>query len=259
LPSTRAEYLVDPGWGPERERLSLLELCLDPWTVGQLERTGIAPGWACLELGAGRGSVARWLHARAGHVVAADLDTRFLEVPPGDGFDVRIMDLRIEEFPPASFDLIHCRYLLTHLGPRTPVLTRMLRWLRPGGWLVVEEPEMFAAAVSEHCLWARWWQVLGGLGAMDLTCGRALAREIREAGAVEVDMEVHVMTARGGNTAAAFHRLSVLASRDFLVPMGLMSGEELDELAEALLDPAFLEPAGAVVSVRARKGELRER
>lgn len=253
MPSTRAEYLVDPEWGAEQERLSLLERCLDPWTFGQLERTGIAPGWACLELGAGGGSVARWLHAHAGHVVAADLDTRFLDVTPGDGFAVRVMDLRTEEFPLASFDLIHCRYLLTHLGPRAPVLSRILGWLRPGGWLVAEEPEMFAAAVSEHRLWARWWQILGRLEAMDLTCGRSLAREIREAGAVDVDMEVHVMTARGGNTAAAFHRLSVLASRDILVPMGLMSDAGLDELAEAMLDPAFLEPAGAVVSVRARK------
>ena len=40
------------------------------------------PGWRCLEIGAGRGSMATWLAERvgpAGQVVATDIDTRYLE------------------------------------------------------------------------------------------------------------------------------------------------------------------------------------
>lgn len=254
MPSTPAEYLVDPEWGDEQTRLRMLERCLDPWTIAQLETLHPERGWACLELGAGGGSIARWLHRRTGDVVAADLDLRFL-VPPeaSSGFATATMDLRFDDFPAGSFDLIHCRYVLAHVGPRLAVLARMLEWLRPGGWLLVEEPDMFAAATSAHPGWAEWWHTMASLPAMDLTCGRSLAREVREAGGSDVDMAVHVTTARGGNDAAAFHRLSILASRQFLIPMGAMKAEDLDGLADALLDPDFVEPASAVVSVRARR------
>jgi hypothetical protein len=65
----------------ERERLGLLCQALDPLTQGRLDRLGVQPGWSCLEVGAGAGSVARALAARAGpggRVVATDVDTRFL-------------------------------------------------------------------------------------------------------------------------------------------------------------------------------------
>jgi hypothetical protein len=40
-------------------RLQLLERAVDPHTFEVLDARGIQPGWRCLELGAGRGSVAR--------------------------------------------------------------------------------------------------------------------------------------------------------------------------------------------------------
>ena len=50
-------------------------------TIGRiLQRRGIQPSWRCLELGAGAGSIARWLAARCpnGKVVATDIGTSFL-------------------------------------------------------------------------------------------------------------------------------------------------------------------------------------
>jgi 2-polyprenyl-3-methyl-5-hydroxy-6-metoxy-1,4-benzoquinol methylase len=56
-------------------RLEALEDFLDEGTTRALERLGIASDWRCLEVGAGGGSVARWLAERA-TVVATDIDTR---------------------------------------------------------------------------------------------------------------------------------------------------------------------------------------
>jgi hypothetical protein len=64
------------------ERLRTLEALFDPGTFANLEALGPATGWRCLEIGAGGGSVARRLCARAGptgSVLATDLDPRFLE------------------------------------------------------------------------------------------------------------------------------------------------------------------------------------
>ena len=45
----------------EHERLSLLEQIEDPRSQRHLAALGIQRGWRCLEVGAGHGSIARWL------------------------------------------------------------------------------------------------------------------------------------------------------------------------------------------------------
>jgi hypothetical protein len=45
----------------ELRRLRLIEQALDEDSFSRLRETGILPGWRCLELGAGVGSIARWL------------------------------------------------------------------------------------------------------------------------------------------------------------------------------------------------------
>ena len=60
----------------EWERLGLNETICDATTTRALAALGVASGWQCIDVGAGRGSIARWLAERvgpSGHVVAADL------------------------------------------------------------------------------------------------------------------------------------------------------------------------------------------
>lgn len=67
--------------GDERRRLDLFAERLDPITIRRVQRLGIPRGARCLEVGGGRGSVARWLcelFGGEGHVTATDLDTGFL-------------------------------------------------------------------------------------------------------------------------------------------------------------------------------------
>lgn len=60
-----------------------LEATFDPSTIGYLTGVGVTAGWACWEIGAGGGSIARWLAERVGptgSVLATDIDPRF--IPP---------------------------------------------------------------------------------------------------------------------------------------------------------------------------------
>jgi hypothetical protein len=64
----------------EDDRLSLLERILDP--LSHRRRDFVRPGWRCLEVGAGRGSMAVWLAEQVGEsgkVVATDIDVTYLE------------------------------------------------------------------------------------------------------------------------------------------------------------------------------------
>src|SRR5690348_11786417 len=75
-------FAQDSPDASERRRLAALTEIADPITTRRLTDLGIGPGWCCLEVGAGDGSVARWLAGRVGpegRVVATDLDLRFLK------------------------------------------------------------------------------------------------------------------------------------------------------------------------------------
>src|SRR5919198_801014 len=64
-PQTPAgRYIFDQGRHDEHERLASMELLWDPGTRTVIESLGIASGWRCLEIGAGAGSIPRWLAGR---------------------------------------------------------------------------------------------------------------------------------------------------------------------------------------------------
>src|SRR5688572_3424856 len=144
-----AHYACDNSWREARRRLALLEDALDQATFGRLKALGTAEGWYCLEVGAGGGSVCQWLCAQVGsegHVLATDLDLRFLVPLTQPNLTVQHHNILSDELPEASFDLIHTRWVLMHLAQRDQVLPRLVAALKPGGWLVLEEPDTFPLA-----------------------------------------------------------------------------------------------------------------
>src|ERR1700754_4277364 len=108
-PRTESGYwLAAPGpEGGEDDRLSLLEEIYDP--ASRRRRSLVQPGWRCLEVGAGRGSMAIWLAEQVGpegHVVATDMDTRYLarlDVPNLEVLQHNILDDPLDVLGPESF------------------------------------------------------------------------------------------------------------------------------------------------------------
>src|SRR5437660_4720475 len=112
-------YVYDQGWDQERSRLAGIEALWDPGTEALLTALGVGPGWACLEVGAGGGSIVAWLCGKVGEegkVVATDIDPRFVEPLEFPQLDVRRHDVTSDPLPDAAFDLVHSRLLLEHLA-----------------------------------------------------------------------------------------------------------------------------------------------
>lgn len=132
----------------ELERLQAIEQVFDPASRRRIRATGITADWRCLEVGAGAGSVTQWMAAVVGEngkVVAVDLYTRFvanIQLPNVEVLEADIRHLPLENH---SFDLVHARYVLIHIPDFQVALSRMLDLLKPGGWLVIEEPDFSAA------------------------------------------------------------------------------------------------------------------
>jgi len=112
------DYAFDQGFADERKRLSAMESLWDPGSEALLVELGVGAGWRCLEVGAGGGSMARWMAGRGAHVTAVDIDTRFIEQFASDRIEVQRVDVRTDALPQSAFDLVHARPPLEHLADR---------------------------------------------------------------------------------------------------------------------------------------------
>jgi 2-polyprenyl-3-methyl-5-hydroxy-6-metoxy-1,4-benzoquinol methylase len=102
----------------ERRRLSILERLFDSVTRDALTRLGVGEGWRCCEIGAGGGTITRWLAQAVGpigRVVAVDLDTRFLTAIDQANVEVIKADILSDTSIGHSFDLVFTRFVLLHL------------------------------------------------------------------------------------------------------------------------------------------------
>jgi SAM-dependent methyltransferase len=139
------QYLFPHSWEGEGDRLTALATLFDPITKRHLTPLGLGPGWRCLEVGGGTGSIARWLAevvGDTGYVVATDLSLDLMKargVEETGNLELRRHDVVNDPLPDGEFNLIHSRLVLEHLPARVDVLAKLTSALAPGGWLVIED------------------------------------------------------------------------------------------------------------------------
>lgn len=212
----RGSYTLDNAWDQARRRLRLLEHCYDPGTTRRLSAIGVAPGWRCLELGAGGGSIAEFLCrqvAAEGHVTAADIDTRFIDEIDAANLEVLRLDVTTDNLPERAFDLVHCRALLMHLPARHRILDAMVAALRPGGWLLVEEGDHYPLAAFGPGLHPEVPEMVlvDGLSAagVDWAYARRLPALLQQRGVGDIGAESEVSVFEGGSAMGELLRLTV--------------------------------------------------
>ena len=241
----------------ERRRLELLEQCLDPMTTRSLDAIGVEPGWRCLEVGAGAGSVARMLCARvgpSGRVAAVDLDTRFLEDLGHENLDIHQQDVVTDGLPGDAYDLVHARMLLMHLPTREKFLEELAAMLRPGGWLLIEDLDIFPVLSLTDGLYRRMWTTtIAAFDSLNVatTLGRKLPELFERAGLEAVEPVCQVPVFHGGTAFSDMLTASMVQLRPLMVASGF-SEADLDELARLMADPTQWLTAFAIYSVRGR-------
>ena len=236
-------YLLDHNWEQEPYRLALLEHHADPTSVRRLQATGVGAGWRCLEVGAGRGSISRWLSRQVGPlggVVALDLDTSLLSGLEEPNVEVLCGDVLDIELPEASFDLIHARLVLMHIPERERAIGRMVSLLRPGGWLVLEELDWMAvlsdADPDRIALFRAFDEALPSI---DFECGRALLDELREAGLGDTTADFRVDVIEGATALARWEQLSVQALTEEVLDAGTATAEQIEAHLARLENPEY--------------------
>ncbi len=235
----------------EEQRLGFLESGCDTATTERIEKLGIDRGWRCLEVGAGRGSVARWLAHRVGptgHVVAADLDLRFLQRIALPNFDVRQHDICEKDFEAGAYDLVHCRALLVHVAKPEEALGRLAEAVRPGGWLLVEEPDYgsfgcvdpsYPGALEFHQSARTMWEFSHAAGRLHSYFARRLPGLVERLGFQSVGFDAAASLGHGCDSLAGFYSLSFKVAAERLIARRVRTAEQLDHLQRMLNDPSF--------------------
>ena len=238
------DYAFPHSAADESRRLELFEQRLDPLTIGRMDRIGVSPGGTCLEIGGGRGSVTRWLANRVGpqgRVVATDLQPDFLHEIQHANVEVLQHDIRSDSFPEHSFDLVHARAVLMHLPTERALLERMVSWLRPDGWLLLEEPDFGMWMGDEDPVWATHpdsWHQAFPRGS--LSCGRWLLGQIPRLGLADVGADAEVDIIERGTPLAEFYRLSMQAIGPAAVAADALTTDQARALIERPSQSDFL-------------------
>jgi ubiquinone/menaquinone biosynthesis C-methylase UbiE len=253
-------YILDDASAFEYQRLDLMSKILDPWTRGYLTALGVGEGWQCLELGGGNGSIAEWLSATvgpSGGVTAIDVNPVLLELIPAQNLSVQQMDVRTGEWPPASYDLVTCRALLHQIAGDAPaVLARMAAAVKPGGWLLIQEPDFHLAPTTEPEVWARLWEGLIAWGrrqGIDWLIGRKLPSMAAALGLGHPQAQTDVQNIRGRDRGALYFQLFFAEVRDRVVDAGQLDAATIDAAAALLDDPNYWTQCWLMTAVWVRK------
>jgi ubiquinone/menaquinone biosynthesis C-methylase UbiE len=152
-------YTITGGEQGKR-RLDLLAEIMRPTTLRLLAEAGLRGGDRCLDLGCGGGHVTLDMARIAGPeglVTGVDIDPQIIELARQDATDAgagnveyHVGDARA--FDGGPFDLVHARFLLSHLPEPGTVLARMRQLARPGGRIVVEDTDMSGCYCHPHDL-----------------------------------------------------------------------------------------------------------
>ena len=257
-----AAYLLTNAELETADRFAGLEAVFDPVTRGHLTRLGLAPGARCLEVGAGSGSIARWMADQAGsagRVLAVDLDPRWCRRDGRAHLEVRALDLVAQPVPPGPWDVIHERLVLQHLPERLDVLARLVEALAPGGVILLEdfdtgEVRTLDRAGPDHELIARvaqaFNQLLSTRGGVSDFAANAL-RTLREHGLQGTGASGHVAIDHGGAGWATVQAANARQVRDGLIGQGISSGD-IDRFLAVMNDPDTIVGSSVLISTWGR-------
>ncbi len=255
-----SHYTLDNSWSEADRRLGLLELYLDDGTKRRVKQLGhVGRGSHCLEIGAGRGSIVKWLSeivGDTGTVTAIDINTNLIRSITSKNVRILQQDVTKEPIPVEEFDFVHARWTLCHISHREEVLEKIIRALRPGGLLLLEEIDFTSLISTQNSPYRKFFESIvkmlsrrGGDG----NWARSLVERISKSEFNGVGFESNVQIIQGGSLLGEFWALTGQQLREELLDTGHISLEQFNEAVAALKTPNCFGFGGTEIASWGRK------
>lgn len=239
------EYVLDHHQRGERKRLALMSRLLDPMHRRHIEQLGAAgPGARTLEVGCGNGSVSAWLAGQAapgGRALAVDLDLSLADAE-APGLEYRPGDILAGPVQPGGFDLVTARAVLHHIGDAAAAVANLVASTRPGGAILLIEPDFLPVSVAEpagvRSFWDGWlaWSREQGI---DYYIGRKLPPMLAGLGVADITATAETALYHGGSPWAEYWRETVIELRPRLVESGHLDDRLIDAFLTRCADPSW--------------------
>lgn len=234
----------------EWQRLTAIEREFDPSTRCILEELGVREGWACLEIGPGAGSIVNYLCNRVGkqgHVVAVDVNPRFVENIEAPNLKVLCTDITNADLPSEHFDLVHARYVVLHIKEYREALANMVRVLKPGGWFFLEEPDFTLSTTASHDTPSekavnRVFEAIVALYSsmgIEPAIGRKLPRLLQQMDLDQVHIKGSLHLSPGGSNMAKMMQMSIHHLEQNIVETEIASKQDVDQFTNCTNDKNF--------------------
>lgn len=243
----------------ERARLVLMSRLLDPMHRRYIEQLGAAQaGTRTLEVGCGNGSVSAWLAgqvAPGGQALAVDLDLS-LAGPDTPGLAYRQGDILAGPIQPGGFDLVTARAVLHHVGDVATAVANLVASARPGGTILLIEPDFLPVSVAEpaeiRAFWAGWldWSREQDI---DYFIGRKLPAMLAGLGLAGITATAETALYPGGSAWAEFWRETVTELRGRLLASGHLDDRLIDAFLAQCQDPSWWTQTIAFTAVAGRR------
>lgn len=249
-PTSASDYIH--GTAPlEQARLSRLN---DLLNVGSLRELNLHGGERILDVGSGTGQLSRAM-ARVSGVRVVGVERSAEQVAEARRQAVQAGELALTEFRQGdasqlplggeewnSFDVAHARFLLEHLRDPLSAVRAMVRSVRPGGRIVLEDDDHDLLRLGPEppgfpVLWRayqRGYEYLGN----DPIVGRRLVSLLVDAGAAPVRNTLVFFGSCTGEPQFAVYVDNLVGvirgARPTIVEAGLLDGEAFDAAISAL-------------------------
>ncbi|MFD9617246.1 class I SAM-dependent methyltransferase [Streptomyces virginiae] len=237
------EAVFRPELPGEDDRIDLGALAYDDFTLARLRALGVGPGWRCLDVGAGTGTVSRLLLDRAGvsEVVAVDRDTTFLTAHPTPGLTPLEADITALDFAPGRFRLVHARFVLMHLRNWPRMIGKLASLVAPGGVLVLGDAVDLTAPAAPTTTYGRvmraMWQGLGDSLGTDVSWVPDYPARLKEAGLLSVGAEILVPPLLPGSPISRFWADTWERAREPMTATGSVDDATIDAAIRYLDSP----------------------
>jgi SAM-dependent methyltransferase len=157
------EYVLGHHLKGEGARLALMSQLLDPMHRRHIDALDVVRLRSrTLEVGCGNGSISVWLAERVspgGRAVAVDLDLSLIDVR-APNLELRRGDIVTGAIAPGTFDLVTARAVLHHVADAEAAMRNLVASLRPGGALLLIEPDFLPVSIAEppkaRAFWDGW-------------------------------------------------------------------------------------------------------